>query len=238
MEILWTLLGGICLFYWLFLTCVKADFGIVWLVAGICFGCLEPMERLLPHWAWQFATALLFLAGLFFLAVEGCILKEMRQKAPGELDCLILLGAQVRGKVPSRALRRRIEKAFDYLKSHPGTYVILSGGQGAGEEITEAKAMESALSEAGIERKRLIMEERSTSTLENLKFSKRLLPASAVRVGIVTSNFHLYRALELAKKLGYRAPVGIGAPCEGVYLPHYLVREFFGVLKDWAAGNL
>lgn len=237
-EMIWTLLGGACLVYWLFLTCVKADFGAVWLAAGMGFLCLSPMEQHLPHGAWSCLAAVLALGCLFFLAVEGCILKGMKQEDPGELDCLILLGAQVRGKTPSRALYRRIERAAGYLRAHPRTFAILSGGQGPGEEITEAQAMERALLQAGIERERLMKEESSTSTLENLRFSKKLLEGTQARVGIVTSRFHLFRALGLAQKLGYRGVVGLGASCEPVYLPHYLVREFFALLKEKLSGNL
>ena len=98
------------------------------------------------------------------------------RKVPENLDYLIVLGAHVNGTRLSRALRFRVEKAEEYLRENPRTLAVLSGGRGVDEKISEAKAMADYLLAHGIERERLLLEERSVSTAENLRFSLELLP--------------------------------------------------------------
>lgn len=96
------------------------------------------------------------------------------RKVPENLDYLIVLGAHVNGTRLSRALRFRVEKAEEYLRENPRTLAVLSGGRGVDEKISEAKAMADYLLAHGIERERLLLEERSVSTAENLRFSLEL----------------------------------------------------------------
>lgn len=238
MDTVWILLGTACLVYYLLLASVKMDFAAIWLALGallLSFGLFGP---LLPEWGRQIILAVMGAGALCFFVVEIRIASKMKADESKDLDCLILLGAQVKGEVPSRALWKRIQRALAYLKAHPKTVAILSGGRGPGEDVTEAEAMRRCLAKGGIPEWRLILEERSTSTLENLKFSQKLLWDKTCSVGILTSNFHVYRALRLAGKLGYQRPVGISAPCEPRYLPHYLMREFFALIKERLVGNL
>ena len=88
-----------------------------------------------------------------------------------ELSTIIILGACVKGKKITGALQKRLDKGVEYLLAHDNTKVIVSGGQGKGEEVTEAFAMKSYLVDKGIDEKRIIMEEKSRSTEENLKYS-------------------------------------------------------------------
>ena len=109
-----------------------------------------------------------------------------------------MLGAGVNGETPSLTLRTRIDAAAAYLEEHPDVPVVLSGGQGPGEAITEAKCMRRALVRRGVDESRLYPEERSTSTQENLRYSRAILEELGVdltqRVAIVTSDYHLCRA--------------------------------------------
>ncbi|MEI3193353.1 MAG: YdcF family protein [Lachnospiraceae bacterium] len=98
-------------------------------------------------------------------------------------DYLVVLGAQVRGTVPSRALKKRLDTAAEYLGKNLETKVVVSGGKGAGEEITEAEAMENYLLELGIEKDRIIMEDRSTTTSENLRYTGELIDREKDRSG-------------------------------------------------------
>ena len=106
-----------------------------------------------------------------------------------------MLGAGVNGETPSLTLRTRIDAAAAYLEEHPDVPVVLSGGQGPGEAITEAECMRRALVRRGADESRLYPEERSTSTQENLRYSRAILEELGVdparRVAIVTSDFHL-----------------------------------------------
>lgn len=173
-----------------------------------------------------------------FLFVEGLIFSGMRQKGEQNLDYIIVLGCRVKGDRPTRALQERIDTAYEYLMKNPRTRAILSGGQGMDEDISEAECMKKGLLQAGIGEDRLIEENRSTSTEENLENSKEYLDAQKDRIGIVTSNFHVYRGVALAKNKGYHNVCGIAAPSGTILQPHYLVREFLAVLMEKMRGNI
>lgn len=171
---------------------------------------------------------------LAFLYIEKKILMGFQREAPKKLDYLLVLGARVNGCRPSAALRRRLDKAAWYLRENPDTKVIVSGGQGPGEFLTEAKAMKKVLVEYGFDEDRILMEDESTSTEENLRFCGRMLNKEKLSVGIVTNNFHIYRSVCFAKELGYLSCYGVPADSEAVSLLNYLVREFFAVVKHMA----
>lgn len=181
--------------------------------------------------------ALFALALVFFLAVEGVILAAGLCVAPRGLDYIVVLGARVDGRVPSGALRNRIQVAGEYLAANPETCAVLSGGQGADEEISEAQCMYEQLVAAGVDPARLILEDRSTDTSENLRFSRQLIPEGA-SVGLVTNNFHIFRALALARGLGWQGVQGIPVATSVISVPHYYMREFVGVVYDGLRGNL
>ena len=102
-------------------------------------------------------------------------------------------GAQVRGRKITDSLKRRLDCASEYLKEHPDVHVIVSGGQGKDEEVTEAYAMARYLECEGLDRRRIVQEDVSVNTLENLKFSRNLIADVDTPVGIVSNNFQVYR---------------------------------------------
>ena len=114
-----------------------------------------------------------------FLFVEGLIVGAMLQKPEPGLDYIVVLGAQVKGNRPSLALSHRIWEAAEYLKGNPKTRAILSGGKGTGEDISEAQCMRQELEKLGISEERLIEENKSTSTQENIAYSYALLQADS-----------------------------------------------------------
>lgn len=176
--------------------------------------------------------------GIVFLAVEGLILSFGESDPPEEaVSAVIVLGAGVNGRTPSLTLQTRIEAAAAYLNKHPDVPAVLSGGQGPGEAITEARAMYTALTARGIPAERLLLEEKSTSTAENIAFSKELLAEHGIgsggTVAIVTNDFHQYRARRIAADNGLTA-VGIPAELPWWWLnANYYVREFFALGKLW-----
>ena len=179
-------------------------------------------------------AALLFL--VFFLFEVG-VSWGMKQTAPEKnLDYMIILGGGVVGEQPSPALGQRILTAYDYLKVHPKTKVIATGGLGGGR-ISEARCIARALEGLGIDRERIILEEQATTTAENFQYSRRLV-TDGMTVGIVTSNFHIFRSLLLAKKAGFTQVCGIAAPFGGWMLPHYMVREFMTFTVELFRGNI
>ena len=116
--------------------------------------------------------------------------------------------------------------------------MIVSGGQGNNEDMTEAAGMRNYLLDAGIANSRILVEDASTNTYENLIFSSKHVDKEQDRVVIVTSNFHVFRALKIAEKQGYENPEGLAASSVIGMLPNNMLREFVGVLKDYIMGNL
>lgn len=236
--------GIACILYWLALG-VFVRFGQslmdLWLIAGVA--CV------LRWLYWRFigktgckplliALRIAFCAALaFFLTVEGIIFAAGTAAPEPNLDYIVVLGARVNGTEPSGALRNRIDRAADYLEENPDTRAILSGGQGEGEEISEAQCMLERMTARGVDPARLMLEDRSTDTSENLIFSREFIPEGA-SVGLVTNNFHILRALALARGLGWKDVKPVPVATSWISIPHYYMREFIGVVYEFVRGNL
>lgn len=149
-----------------------------------------------------------------------------------------MLGAGVNGTTPSLSLATRLDAALSYLEAHPDIPVVLTGGQGYGEDITEAACMYDYLTERGVEPERLILEESASNTSENFAFSAPLLEAAGVdiatdTVAVVTNDFHVARSRLIARKKGYGVTIGVGAPIPWAHLEvNYSLREAFAVVKS------
>ena len=173
-----------------------------------------------------------------FIFVEGLILTQINARGEENLDYIIVLGALVREDGPSSILKARLDAAVDYLEENPNTKCIVSGGQGKNEPYSEAEGMRRYLVKEGIDESRIIIEDKSTNTVENIQNSMKLIEKENPRVGIVTSNFHVYRGVGIAKKQGLTDVCGIAGDVHPVYLPVNMFREFFGVVKDTVLGNM
>lgn len=244
MTVFCLILAAASLIYFLVLIIgagVSSAFVWFWAAAAACFGGLGWLWRKF-FWPRPVRAAfwVLVIAGLaVFLTVEGMILSHFRDEGEPDLDYLIVLGAQVKKTTVSRSLRMRLDTALAYLQANPKTVVIVTGGQGRGEDITEAQAMAEYLMERGISSEQIRREQHSATTEENLLFSREFLEGDAPSIGIVTNDFHLFRAIRLGKKaLPHARILGIAAPSELFLQPNYLIREFFAVLKYGISGNL
>lgn len=174
-------------------------------------------------------TVLVCIALGVFAAGLAAVLRDARTDAPDRTGAVIVLGAGLNGTAPSLSLRNRLDAAYDYLTAHPETIAVVTGGQGRGEDITEAEAMAADLERRGIDRARLIKEDRATNTEENLRFSFALL-GDTEPVAVITSEYHLHRAKLLAEALG-RPVYGVAAPTEMVTLRiNYTIREALGAV--------
>ena len=151
-------------------------------------------------------TILLCLGLLAFAITEGFIIHASLGDTGADADYLLVLGAKVKPWGPSLSLGNRIDAAYDYLTAHPDTIAILSGGQGKDEPTTEALCMFQELTAMGIDESRLWMEDQSTSTWENLKFTLALIQektgSTPDTMALVTSEYHLFRAGLFADRLG------------------------------------
>ena len=149
-----------------------------------------------------------------------------------DFDYVIIHGAGlINGEKVSRLLQERLDKAILVYRKDPSpTKLIPSGGKGSDENISEAEAMKRYLLEQGIPESDIIMEDRSTTTLENLKFSKEIIDSREGRkyTALVTSNYHVYRALRYCRRVGLKCK-GIGSRVAFYYWPSALIREFIAV---------
>ena len=170
---------------------------------------------------------------------------------PPEDDCayVIVLGARVYPDRLSTSLEKRLDRACEYYAENPGTVFILSGGQGEGEPIPEALAMYNYLYRRGIPVANMRIEILSGNTDENIRMSAIQIAADKrrhyrttypdrMKIGILTSDFHLYRSLGIAEKEGLKNVYPIAAPSDGVLFLHFCVRESAAILKDHILGNL
>lgn len=149
-----------------------------------------------------------------------------------DFDYLIIHGAGlIHGDQVSRLLGDRLDKAIDvYHKDPTPPMMIPSGGQGGDETVSEASAMAGYLREKDIPEEKIILEDRSTTTFENLKNSKAIIDAreGSKYTALVTSNYHVYRALRYCRRVGMDC-TGIGSKVAFYYWPSALIREFIAI---------
>lgn len=194
-------------------------------------------------WCELALIAALLLGFSLFTVLETMVVRgSFADESDAPVSAVIVLGAGVNGETPSLTLRTRIDAAAAYLEEHPDVPVILSGGQGPGEAITEAECMRRALVRRGADESRLYPEERSTSTQENLRYSRAILEELGVdparRVAIVTSDFHLCRARLMwggdTAAVPAHLPSTLYFQCLTV---NYFIREAFGLAAYFVYGG-
>lgn len=171
-----------------------------------------------------------------FAIVQGLIWRfvaHTREPEPNA-PCLLVLGAGLYGEAPSYILRNRLLTALEYMRAHPQSVAVLSGGQGPNERVSEAFAMRRWLVSNGIAQERLYMEDRSTSTAENIVFSLPIIQELGYEQAvIVTNDFHLLRASMLAKHYGLQAQL-LAAPTPKIFVvPPSYIREYFAMVRVW-----
>lgn len=190
-----------------------------------------------------------FVALLFYSWIYR-ILPRRRQ-----YDYIIIHGAGLDGPRPTPLLAGRIDKALElWNKQHQHGKFVVSGGQGADEVVSEAQAMRDYLLDKGVSANAILMEDKSTTTWENLRYSLAIIRAdrasaaadgapaggsvtsndapadSEFTTAVVTSDFHVFRCAEYAHNLGIKAD-GIGSHTKGWYWPTAFIREFIAITK-------
>ena len=172
-----------------------------------------------------------------FVVIESLILYYGHRKVEGSTELIIILGARLYGSVPSPSLAERLETGYDYLITHENAIAVVSGGIGKGEDIPEASAMKDYLVAKGIKGERILVEDASTNTFQNIIYSKKLIEENLPdfdldheKIGIVTNDYHVFRGVMMGKRFGLHAE-GIPAKTPATTLFKGYVREYFGVLK-------
>lgn len=176
--------------------------------------------------------AVILLAGV----LTGGLILHRGKTSGGTCSYLILLGTKVEGTIPSPMLRDRIQAAADYMKQHPETICIVTGGKADAYNISEAQCMSNELTALGIDSDRILMEDKAVSTVENFQFSRALLEeecgSTPQSVGILSSEFHLLRAGMLADYYGLEAITIPATTSDTKTFLTYFLREIFMVWYD------
>lgn len=245
------IIGIISLLYYGVLVLYAASamsFSLFWLILALIMFLLAALWRIkrtrqllkgLPLQAKTFIVTTLLLFLFIFCTIEALVISSMNDTADDDLDYIIVLGARVYGDEISDTLKYRLDTAYEYLIAHPDTVAIVTGAKNDGEDISEAAAMRTYLINLGIDGDRVLPERYAQDTEENIKYSIRMIDdAEDCTFGIVTSSFHVYRAVAIAEALGYDNVCGIAAPSVIILLPNMMVREAFAIFSDVLAGNI
>ena len=178
-----------------------------------------------------FLTILLVLLCLIVMAFSatGAVIMPGAEADEGEFQYLLVLGTVVEGTDPSSMLSDRIQAAYSYLTAHPDVICIVSGGKGDAVNLSEAECMYNELVEMGIDPTRILMEDQATSTVENFQFSLALIEEETgvrpEKLGVLSSEFHLYRARMFARQEGV-TPIAIPARTSDIAsFVTYFLRE-------------
>lgn len=207
--------------------------GVILLLYGVLY---ERLSRALPKWlkctaVFGYIFVLAFTAAVYICGADDTV--------DYSEDALIVLGAGIKGETIGSNLQERLDAALEYHKKNPNAVIVVSGGKGNYESITEALAMERYLLQNGVPSDNIIKEERSTSTEENFRYSKELLDgyfAGEYRVAYITNRFHIYRAGCIGEAQGFE-----GLTHQGAKTPWYTavpngLREMLAILKLWIFG--
>ncbi len=174
-------------------------------------------------------SAIFVLSVIFAFLISFFMVRAMTDYPTDSNTTVVILGCKVRNGAPSLMLKRRLDSAYEYLSENPDVNVIVSGGQGADEIISEAECMREYLVSKGISSERIFMEDKSCSTEENMKFSHKIVEENGLpeKITIVTDGYHQLRSEIIARQQGMEA-YNISAYTSPHLVPTYWVREWFG----------
>lgn len=276
MTLLLAGLAVLCILYYAVIVIYSGfttSFSFVWLLmAGALFLLAGGNEfyirnaKRIPLWIPVSVVTVCVTGCVVFGVVELLIFGNAAGSENPNLDYLIVLGARLNGDRVSNSLKNRLDKAIEYSELNPDTILVLSGGQDGDELIPEAQAMFDYLIFNGVREDQMILETISTSTVENIAYSRvrieedikakrippfpdekkeapgvaevEVIPDREPKVGVLTSDFHVFRARQIARKWGIPDIYGIGCDTDPVLFVHFCVRECVAILKDKLMGNM
>ncbi len=154
-------------------------------------------------------------------------------------DVLIILGAGIDGERVTYPLAQRLDEGIIFHEKNPNAIIVVTGGQGPQENITEALAMERYLIDRGVNKNIIIKEEQATSTYENFMYSKIILDKlfeNNYTVGFATTDYHIFRASQIAAEVGYET-THVNAKSQNFSIPMNYSREFLAVIKYYVFKN-
>lgn len=205
---------------------------IAGILGGIYITALGLMFNRINHTLWIILFAAAALGIVSVITLMSFIYIKGKTKACNE-KVIIVLGCRVKWDKPSLSLIKRADAAYDFLMKNPKALAILSGGQGNDEALSEAECMKNLLLEKGIDKSRLILEGKSTTTDENIAFSLKLINSLGLDkdVAVATSEYHQLRASMICNRYGLKSSPQ-SAKTKLTVLHIFLLREIFGIIKE------
>ena len=259
MEAIFLFFSFACLIYFVIIVIysgIGTSFCGIWLFFAAASGLMAyfcartPMNRERLPRRLPVAVFTTFFAGVAaFLCLMIPVMRAARVPAEQGLPYVVVLGAKVEQDGLSTSLRKRLETACAYHKENPETIFILSGGKGKDEPVPEALAMYNYLYEQGVPARNMRIEMFSESTVENIRYSLAQIDVEMemryrgkdpdrIPIGILSSDFHIFRAMKIAETEGCSEPRPIAAPSDSILFLHLCVRECAAILKDHILGNI
>ncbi|MBO4358536.1 MAG: YdcF family protein [Erysipelotrichaceae bacterium] len=216
-------------------------FNFFFLILGLlCMSvalCWEKVRSYIPDDLRKILYVPVVVSVCFFLIIECKIISYADKESADDAEYVILLGSQMKEDGPSMDYRARIDTAYEYLVEHPSAMIICTGAKGDKEPVSEAEGARKYLLEKGIADERIIVEDNSYSTLQNIANARDIIlkrggDLSETGIVIVSARYHLFRAAYLAGKFGFESVSAKGGMGLFILQPHYYCREFFGYLKE------
>ena len=236
MEAIFLFFSFACLIYFVIIVIysgIGTSFCGIWLFFAAASGLMAyfcartPMNRERLPRRLPVAVFTTFFAGVAaFLCLMIPVMRAAKVPAEQGLPYVVVLGAKVEQDGLSTSLLKRLETACAYHRENPETIFILSGGKGKDEPVPEALAMYNYLYEQGVPARNMRIEMVAASTVAN------------IRIGILSSDFHIFRAMKIAETEGCSEPRPIAAPSDSILFLHLCVRECAAILKDHILGNI
>lgn len=243
----------LCLLYYISIVVyagIHSAFVNFWIMAAVGFAVLAVFFYLnrtmniiskIPKPIVYIVSTIVLLGFLLFCFLFGCVVSGMNDKPENEADYVIVLGAQIRGERVTKSLAKRLDAAIEYYEENNDVIIIVSGGQGTGEDISEAAAMKKYLMDRSVPEENILEEEKSTTTNENLKFSYQIICDRGdedSNIVICTNNFHVFRAKKLAKHIGMKNVEGLAAESDNKLIVSYMVRDSLAIFKEFLMGHI
>ncbi|MBR3753632.1 MAG: YdcF family protein [Clostridia bacterium] len=198
---------------------------------------LDRAREKLPAWlkTVYFGGVSVLLVFVMFLLSYG-----LSDNVSGREDAIIVLGSGIRGELLTQGLKNRLDAAIDCYEENEDLLIVVSGGQGPQEDITEALAMERYLLARGVPQESIIKEEQATSTYENFIYSKKILDeklGDGYTAAFVSNEYHIYRASSLARIAGFDTVTHTHSSTMWYTLVPSTLRETLAVVKLWVFKN-
>lgn len=216
---------------------LPAFFGVPLIALGALLPVLKTGLPAVLKWV---VVGLYGVAAVIFIVCGVLMGSAIGKGKNADRAAVIVLGAAVHGDRVTWVLSNRLDTAIAYLNAHPDAVCVVSGGQGAGETVTEASAMKKYMLLRGVAAERVIEEDKSANTRENFRNSMAIVEERLGKdtpVAFVTTDFHVYRAGRVAKAQGIDA-VGVAAPDVWYIRINNFMRECVGICVYALRGNI